>query len=175
MAQRAENENVSVDTLDRLHKELGVPLADILAGLKLTDKDVERWRVAGAEPDAAAMQRLHVLMELRDGLYEMFVGPEGVHEWMHAELRYLHWRTPQQLLQQGDRFQVLSTSELIWLPLTFFAAVVEIEHRSHRIHPQSIKVKFLEPVKCIRDQKIPHFVSAVVKNVCAPIWMIAFS
>ena len=102
MAQRAENENVSVDTLDRLHKELGVPLADILAGLKLTDKDVERWRVAGAEPDAAAMQRLHVLMELRDGLYEMFAGPEGVHEWMHAELRYLHWRTPQQLLQQGD-------------------------------------------------------------------------
>ena len=102
MAQQVEDENLSADALDKLHKELGVPRADILAALKLTDKDIERWRVAGAQPDAATMQRLHVLIELRNGLYEMFAGPEGVHEWMHAELRYLHWRTPQQLLQQGD-------------------------------------------------------------------------
>ena len=80
-----------------------------------------------------------------------------------------------QFFQKRNRFQILASAKLIRHPLAFLAAVVEIEHRSDRIHAQSVEMKFLEPVERVRDQKIAHFIAAVVENVSAPIRMFAFA
>src|SRR5581483_9250283 len=72
-----------------------------------------------------------------------------------------------------DRFEVFTSTELIGNPLAFFAAVVEIEHRGDGIDAQGIEMKLAQPVQRIRDQKVAHFVAAVVENVSAPIRMLA--
>ena len=36
-------------------------------------------------------------------------------------------------------------------------------------------MKFVEPVERVREQKVAHFVAAVVENVGAPIRMLAFA
>ena len=102
MAQRVDDTSAKTidDILTGLQVDLGVSRKDILAALKLTGKDIANWQPSGNESEA--LRRLGVLVQLRDGLQEMFAGPEGVREWMHAELRDLQWRTPQQALQAGD-------------------------------------------------------------------------
>ena len=104
MAQQVKgvDANTIGGMIDRLHMDLGVPRADILASLHLREKDIARWHATGTNPSAATVGRLQILVALRDGLQEMFAGPEGVYEWMHAELRDLQWRTPQQALCEGD-------------------------------------------------------------------------
>ena len=78
MAQQAER--VSVDILDSLHEDLGVPVADIISGLRLTEKDVDQWRAARGISDPQALRRLDTLIRLRDDLRDMFAGPEDIHQ-----------------------------------------------------------------------------------------------
>jgi len=108
MAQRVEDIGASPieRTLDVMQVDLGVSRVDILAALRVTDKELAAWRATGTRPDEVALQRLQTLVGLRDGLQELFAETEGVHEWMHAELRDLRWRTPRQAFQDGDLDEV---------------------------------------------------------------------
>ena len=36
-------------------------------------------------------------------------------------------------------------------------------------------MKFAQPVERVRDQKVPHFVAAIVENVSAPVRMLTFA
>src|SRR5262245_47249903 len=62
---------------------------------------------------------------------------------------------------------------LVRNPLAFFSTVVEIQHRCDRIYTKTINVKLLEPVKRITNQKVSHFIAAVIKNVSSPIRVFA--
>src|SRR5205085_11797207 len=80
-----------------------------------------------------------------------------------------------QLFQKRDGFEVFASTKLIWRPLPFLAAVVEIKHRSDRIDAQSIDVKLLEPVERVCDEEIANLVATVVEDVSAPTRMFAFA
>src|ERR1700751_3408223 len=54
-------------------------------------------------------------------------------------------------------------------PLAGFARVIEVKHRSHGVHTQTVDVIFVEPEERIADEKIAHFIAAKVKNQRAPI------
>lgn len=108
MVQRVEDiEGGTIEsTLDAMRADLGLSRADIVAALRVTDKELASWRATGTPPDAATLQRLQTLVGLRDGLQELFAETEGVHEWMRVELRDLRWRTPRQAFRDGDLDEV---------------------------------------------------------------------
>ena len=78
-----------------------------------------------------------------------------------------------ELLQQLDRLEVLATAVTVRQPLTRLAAVVEVEHRGHRVDPQSVDVIVLEPVERIGDEEIAHLVPPVVEDLRAPVRVLA--
>ena len=80
-----------------------------------------------------------------------------------------------QLFQQRNRFEILAPAKLVRHPLPLLSAVVQIEHRRDGIHSQAVEVKFLEPIERVADQEIPHFITPIVEDVCAPIRMLAFA
>ena len=53
-------------------------------------------------------------------------------------------------------------------PFPRLFVVVEIEHGSHRVHPQSVDMEHVEPENGVRYQKALHFVAAPVENARAP-------
>lgn len=110
MAQRVEE--TSIDVLDKLHEDLSIPVSDITSGLRLTDQDIERWRENEGEPEHIS-NRLSVLVQLRDGLYDLFAGPSDVQKWMRSELRYLHWQTPRQVIREGNAERVYAAFEAL--------------------------------------------------------------
>src|ERR687896_724303 len=61
-----------------------------------------------------------------------------------------------QLLDEFNRLQIFPAAEAVWNPFSALAAVVEVEHRSHRIHPQAVDVKLFQPVEGVSDEKVPH-------------------
>src|SRR2546423_11554837 len=80
-----------------------------------------------------------------------------------------------QFLQEGNRFEILAAAKFVGYPLTFLTAVIQIEHRRHRIDAQSIKMKFTQPVERVRDQEVAHFIAAVIEDVSAPIRMLTLA
>src|SRR6266536_4983093 len=80
-----------------------------------------------------------------------------------------------QFLQERNRFEILAPTKFVRHPFTFFAAVIEIEHRRDRIDAQSVEMKFAQPVQRIGDQKIAYFISSVIENVSAPIRVLALA
>ena len=55
----------------------------------------------------------------------------------------------------------------------FFAAVVEVQHRSHRVDAQSVDVVLVQPEQRVGDQEIADFVAAVIEDHRAPVGMLA--
>src|SRR5207253_10014467 len=80
-----------------------------------------------------------------------------------------------QFFQQRDRFQIFAPTKFVWHPLAFFAAIIEIEHRSYCIDAQPIEMKLAQPEECIADEKITDLVAPVIENVSAPVGMLAFA
>src|SRR3984957_13448819 len=80
-----------------------------------------------------------------------------------------------QMLEETNRFQVLAATEAVWNPLARVARVVEVEHRSDRIDAQTIEVILVDPEQRVRNQKVLHFVAAVVEDERAPVGMRAFA
>ena len=111
MAQQIED--VSIAEIDQLHEDLGIPMSDIVAGLGLTDDAINQWRTTGGQPSTQTRRHLHVLMQLRDGLCDMFAAPKDVQGWMQAQLRYLDGRTPQQVIREGDPERVFAAFEAL--------------------------------------------------------------
>ena len=62
---------------------------------------------------------------------------------------------------------------LVGYPFAFFPRVIEIEHRRHGIDPQAIDMKTIAPVQCVSGQEITNLLPAKVKNIRAPVGMLA--
>src|ERR1700730_3703844 len=78
-------------------------------------------------------------------------------------------------LQKSDRREVFPAAAFVGDPFALAPGVIEIKHGRHGIHAQSVNVIFVEPEDSIRDQKILHFVAAVVEDQRAPIRMLSLA
>ena len=75
-------------------------------------------------------------------------------------------------LEKLDGLEVFAATEAVRLPLPLLTAVVEVEHRGHRVDPQPVNVVVLQPKQRARDQVVGHFVTAVVVDQRAPVGML---
>ena len=91
----------------------------------------------------------------------------------HAGMQRMHGMI--QLLEKGHRFEILTTSEAVAQPLPPLAPVVEVQHRSHRVHAQAIDVELLDPVERVGQQKIAHLIARIIEDVRAPLGVITES
>src|SRR5690606_16407450 len=56
-------------------------------------------------------------------------------------------------------------------PLARFAAVIEVEHRGHRIHTQPVEMILFEPEERTAQEKVAYLIAPKVENLCSPIAM----
>ena len=80
-----------------------------------------------------------------------------------------------QPFEKIDSVQILAAAVTIGNPLARLARIVEIEHRSDRVHAQSVNVIFVQPEKRVGNQEVHHLIAAVVVNQRAPIGMRALA
>ena len=80
-----------------------------------------------------------------------------------------------EFLDEIDRGQILASAVLIGNPIARLAAVVEIEHRGHRVDAQSVDVVFVEPEERIGGEEVAHFVAAVIEDQGPPVGVLALS
>src|SRR5438105_1361606 len=66
--------------------------------------------------------------------------------------------------QEVERLEVLAAAVAVRNPFTGLAAVVEIDHRGHRIDAQAVDVKLFEPAERAAEEEIAHLVTAVVED-----------
>ena len=79
------------------------------------------------------------------------------------------------MLEKRDRFQILIAAVLVRHPLPVLLAVIQIQHRCHRIHTKPVHMIVLNPEQCIGDQEILHLRLAVVENLRPPVRMLSLS
>ncbi len=73
------------------------------------------------------------------------------------------------LLDEFHCLQVLASPISVGYPFTRITRVVEVQHRGHRIHPQSIKVVFIEPEQGGSNEEVAHFVTTEVEDQGTPV------
>ena len=78
-----------------------------------------------------------------------------------------------ELPQEVDGFEVLPAAVAIGLPLARLARVIQVEHGGHRVHPQAVQVKLLQPVVGAGQQEVLHLVAAVIENERPPVGVLA--
>src|SRR5206468_4701800 len=78
-------------------------------------------------------------------------------------------------LEKIDGVEILAAAVNVRNPLPRLPRIIEIKHRSHGIHAQTVDVIFVEPEKPVADEKIAHLVAAVIENERAPILMLALT
>ena len=74
-----------------------------------------------------------------------------------------------QALEKRNRFQIFAPAMHIWNPFTRLAAVIAVEHGGHRIHPQPIDTKTLQPIERVADEEIRHLGAPPVVDEGIPI------
>lgn len=97
---------VALDTtprqaIERLEHELGLTPADLCGALGITRRTLERWRSGESYPQKESRERLAELMELREGLEDVFTDQAYVLEWMHLPARYLGGISPAEVIRLG--------------------------------------------------------------------------
>ena len=75
--------------------------------------------------------------------------------------------------QEIDRFKIFPAAIFVRDPSRGGPAVIEIEHGSDRIDPQSVDAITLEPEQRVRHQEIHDFGAAVIVDQRAPVEMAA--
>jgi hypothetical protein len=50
-----------------------------------------------------------------------------------------------QVAQESNRIQVLPAAITVGNPFAFFAAIIQVKHRRHRIQAQSVNMIFIKP------------------------------
>ena len=73
------------------------------------------------------------------------------------------------VLQKFHGLQVLVAAIDIGYPLSIVLSVVEIQHRSHRIHADAIRMILFDPVQGVGDQIVTHFRPSVIVDESAPV------
>ena len=74
-----------------------------------------------------------------------------------------------QMFEKLNRFQVLIAAVNICHPLTVILAIVEIQHRSDRIHPDTVCMIYVFPEQRIGDQEVRYLRPAIIVNQRAPV------
>ena len=80
-----------------------------------------------------------------------------------------------QMLKECDRLQILIASILVRNPLPVLFSIIQIQHRCNRIHTKPVHMIVLDPKQRIGDQEILHLRLTVIKNLRAPVRMLALS
>ena len=80
-----------------------------------------------------------------------------------------------ELTQEGDGLQILAAAMRVRRPFPRLAAVVAVEHRGHRIDPQSVEAERTEPMQRAADQEIPHLTTTEVVDQRVPIRVVALA
>ena len=75
------------------------------------------------------------------------------------------------MLEKFYGFQVLVSAVFIGYPLTVLFAVIQIKHRRHGVHPDTVHMEFPQPEKHIGDEEILHLRLAVIEDLGAPVRM----
>ncbi len=70
---------------------------------------------------------------------------------------------------KGYRVEILSAAEAIGDPFTGLTRKVEVKHGGHGIYPQAIDMILFQPENGVADQKLGHFIAAVVEHIGSPI------
>jgi hypothetical protein len=89
----------------------------------------------------------------------------------HAGKRDMHGVV--HLFQKLDGLEILAAAVTIGNPFARLAAVIEIEHRGHRIHPQPIDVVAVGPKQRVAHEEIAHLVTPIIEYLGAPLRMLA--
>ena len=76
-----------------------------------------------------------------------------------------------QMFKKLNGLKIPVSSVLIGNPLSVFPAIIQVEHRRHRIHPKSVNMIKIIPVQSIRNQKVLYFRFSIIKNLCSPVRM----
>lgn len=105
---------VALDTtprqaIERLEHDLGLTPQDLCGALGVTRRTLERWRNGESHPQLESRERLTELIELNDGLQDVFSAPEYVREWVHSPARYLGGITPAEVIRLGRIDRARST------------------------------------------------------------------
>ncbi len=74
-----------------------------------------------------------------------------------------------ELLEEGDRVQVLAAPELVGDPLAGAARVVEVQHRGHGVDPDPVDVVLAQPEQGVGDEEVADLVAAEVEHQRAPV------
>ena len=126
---------------------------------------------------------LHVFEEIMHPAHVPFIGEtEAVVVDVSGHLRpsrgFLRDRHHARIILVNDRiemfdkfdcFEVFLASVFVRHPLAVLAAVIQVQHGSHRIHTQTVDVIFICPERRIRNQKIGDLVFRIVEAVGAPV------
>ena len=71
--------------------------------------------------------------------------------------------------QKLHRLQIDISAVLIGPPLAAPAAIIQVEHGGHRVHPDAVDMELIQPVHHIGDQEGAHLIPAVVEDAGTPI------
>ena len=72
------------------------------------------------------------------------------------------------MLKKLDGFQILIAAVNIGEPFSGVFGIIQIQHGSHRIHPQPVNMILFQPVQSIGNQEIGYLRAAQVKNLGPP-------
>jgi transcriptional regulator with XRE-family HTH domain len=87
--------------VDRLERDLALPVETLAAALDVDRRTIQRWRNNESVPQGKTRERLGELLALRDRLLEVMGSREAIHGWLQAESRYLGGFTPAEALKAG--------------------------------------------------------------------------
>ena len=76
-----------------------------------------------------------------------------------------------QMLEEVNGFQVFIIPVFVGHPLAVLLAVIQVQHRRHCVHPETVHMKFFNPVQSIGNQEIPHLIAPIIKDLRAPVRM----
>ena len=79
------------------------------------------------------------------------------------------------LLEEFHRFQVLLAAETVGDPFPVPPVVIQVQHGGHRVHPDAVHVKDLQPIHGVGYQEAAHLRTAVVEHAGAPFLVFALA
>ena len=73
--------------------------------------------------------------------------------------------------EKSDGLQVFPAPVSVWNPLPFLAAVIQVQHGGHGVHPQAVGMVPVQPAQGTAQQIALHFGAPVIEDQAAPVRM----
>ena len=80
-----------------------------------------------------------------------------------------------ELPEKLDGLKIFAPAILVGNPFALLSRIIQVEHRSHRVHPQAVHMKAFAPEQRVGGQEIAHFVPAVIEDQRAPVLVRTFA